>query len=243
MTGDIAERKSTASISWRALRSAFSMRSRVTGSSAAVGDGTAPRGSVRAVGRDGAAVSAARTPARATGRGAATSPAGERADIVEPGRGEADAGPPGSPVRAVWGCSGDSPPGEGVASPLPSAPPVGSRRAARSPFEGGSRSESSRADSPICVSKMRSKRALFAFRRSSREMFRSGGVSSAMSRLPIAMCGRRSRERGRPARLEDCAPPAHCGRDARAPGDVSRMVRLECRNHGASGPVGRISAA
>ena len=37
MTGDIADRNSTASISWRALRRAFSMRSRVIGSRAVSG--------------------------------------------------------------------------------------------------------------------------------------------------------------------------------------------------------------
>ena len=183
MTGDIAERKSTASISWRALRSAFSMRSRVTGSSAAAG-AAAVRRSARATGRCGAAVR----------EGAGESPAGCRFRAGEIGRGDGAAELPESADRSAGACAGDGRRCEGAVSP--SASPDGPGAASRSPFVGGSRSESSRADSPICSSKMRSKRALLASSKSSRETLRFGpippfhGVSSAMSRLPIAEGGR-----------------------------------------------------
>ena len=172
MTGDIAERNSTASISWRALRSAFSIRSRVTGSRGAAG--------VRA---------ALRVSARGAGWGAAaTSPDGRRAVTAASGRREGEAGLPAPPGSAVEAGGGDSRWSRGAVSPPPFVPPAGP--GSRSPFAGGSRSESRRADSRIRVSKMRSKRALFASRRSSRETFRCGGVSSAMSRLPVTTCRR-----------------------------------------------------
>ena len=41
-------------------------------------------------------------------------------------------------------------------------------------------------------------------------------------------------ERGRPARIDNRGPAAHCGRDARAPRDGSRNAWRECEDVSAS---------
>ena len=137
MTGDIADRNSTASISWRALRRAFSMRSRVMGSRAVSGArrGRAPR--------DAAGAAAAAADPRRSGATAGRDRAAAPFPFGEP-RAEVAGAPFPAAVRSR----------RGVGASRTVAPDPLPFDGARFPASSKSRSNSSRLDRSISSSEV-----------------------------------------------------------------------------------------